>query len=87
MTTSPNTSTHEAKCARVEALLTRAVRPIVAADGGEVTSRWNGEAQLVVTLGGACLGCPGRPYTVARLIEPLLRQELGPDIAISFEGA
>lgn len=71
--------------ARAEAAITRTVRPLIVADGGDIqVVRWCDD-RLVLRLVGTCAGCPGRPYTVARLIEPVLRDVLGATFEISLE--
>lgn len=70
---------------RTEATLERVVRPLLAVDGGKVQiSAWT-DAGVVIRMHGSCSGCPGRPYTIARLVEPVLRTVLGPDADITFE--
>jgi Fe-S cluster biogenesis protein NfuA len=70
---------------RAESVVQRLVRPLVLADGGDVKVVTCTEGGVVIRLGGACSGCPGRPYTVARLIEPALRQEFGETFAVTVE--
>ena len=62
---------------RVEALIAQYVRPLVEADGGTVRVLEASETKVVVGLSGSCLGCPGRPFTTTRVIEPALRKAFG----------
>jgi len=67
---------------QAEKLIAEYLRPLVEADGGTIELVTVEERRVVLRLGGACGGCPGKPYTMGRVIEPALRQELGADIAI-----
>ncbi len=70
---------------RAESVVQRLVRPLVSADGGDIQVVTCTESGVVIRLGGACSGCPGRPYTVARLIEPVMRQEFGEAFIVTVE--
>lgn len=70
---------------RAEAAIEQLVRPMISADGGDIRiAAWKDDG-VVIHLGGSCSGCPGRPYTISRMIEPLLRQQLGDSITIVVE--
>lgn len=81
----PNATVSPELRERVESAIARTLRPMIAADGGDIELVRVNEGTVVVRLVGSCSGCPGRPYTMARLIEPVLRQLLGPAADISLE--
>jgi NifU-like protein len=67
---------------KAEAVITEVIRPLIEADGGrleliEVTGN-----RVVIRLSGTCKGCPGQPYTLARIIEPALKRALGASIEV-----
>lgn len=69
---------------RLEILLSETLRPLIEADGGEI-ELISCEASLVVlSLGGACSGCPGLAFTHEDVILPALRAALGPDIELEL---
>jgi Fe-S cluster biogenesis protein NfuA len=70
---------------RAERVVQRLVRPLVVADGGDVQVVTCTNLGVVIRLGGACSGCPGRPYTLSRLIEPVMRQEFGEAFTVTVE--
>lgn len=72
---------------QVEALITELIRPLVAADGGEIELVSVDGDTVIVRLSQACGGCPGAPYTRAGLIEPVLRKGLGRDISVQLQRA
>lgn len=72
---------------RVEALIAEYVRPLVEADGGSIRVIEVSKTRVVVALSGNCLGCPGRPFTTARVIEPALRKALGAGVTVEIRTA
>lgn len=67
---------------KVEAVISEVIRPLIEADGGrleliEVTGN-----RVVIQLSGTCKGCPGQPYTLARIIEPALKRALGANVEL-----
>lgn len=66
----------------LEAFLDRSVRPLIRADGGELTVVSVSDAQLELCLSGACSGCPGVEFTRIGVIEPALRRHLGDAVEI-----
>ena len=52
------------------------------ADGGEIELVEVKDRTVVVRLSGVCAGCPGQPYTVSGVIEPVLKRALGDDIIV-----
>lgn len=58
------------------------IRPLIEADGGRVELVEASEDRVVIELSGTCSGCPGQPYTVARVIEPVLQRALGAHVAV-----
>jgi len=85
LSATPNATTSPEIMALVEAAIERTVRPLIAADGGDVQVVTWRNGGVVLRLAGTCSGCPGRPYTLAGLIEPVLREILGPSAEISLE--
>ena len=68
--------------AEVKDVVDTYLRPLVEADGGKIEVVEVTEAEVVIRLAGACAGCPGRPYTLERVIRPALRKRLGRKIAV-----
>ncbi len=66
----------------VEKLIAEYLRPLIEADGGRIELIEVAESRIVLRLSGACGGCPGKPYTLSRIVEPALRRALGQDIEI-----
>jgi NifU-like protein len=69
---------------KAKAVIDEVIRPLIEADGGrldlvEVTGN-----RVVIQLSGTCKGCPGQPYTVARIIEPALRKALGVSVDVEL---
>jgi NifU-like protein len=67
---------------RAKKLIDEVVRPLVAADGGQIELVKVVDRRIVVRLSGMCAGCPGRPYTLSGVVEPLARRWLGADIEV-----
>lgn len=63
-------------------LVDEVIRPLVEADGGEIELVGVVDRRVLVRLTGTCSGCPGRPYTVTRVIEPLVKKWLGDDMSV-----
>ena len=63
-------------------LVDEVLRPLIAADGGTIELVGLVDRKLVVRLTGTCAGCPGRPYTLGRIIEPVAKKWLGDDIRV-----
>ncbi|RLB53692.1 MAG: NifU family protein [Deltaproteobacteria bacterium] len=68
----------------VEKVLKDLVRPVIEADGGDIELVEVSGNRVVVYLGSACAGCPGRPYTRAGLIEPALCAALGETVRVEL---
>jgi Fe-S cluster biogenesis protein NfuA len=68
--------------AEAERLIERYVRPLVEADGGRIELVSISRGKVVVKLSGTCAGCPGQPYTLEHVIEPVLRRGLGAHLEI-----
>lgn len=58
------------------------IAPLVEADGGKVSFISATEDEVVVSLEGACFGCPARSITRDEVIAPLLAAEIGRPIAV-----
>jgi Fe-S cluster biogenesis protein NfuA len=67
---------------RAEALIAEYIRPLVEADGGKVELVEVSDKRVVIRLSGTCAGCPGQPFTLSRVIEPVLKRFLGPDTIV-----
>jgi Fe-S cluster biogenesis protein NfuA len=67
---------------KAEAVIAEVLKPLIEADGGHVTLIEVSDQRVVIELSGMCRGCPGQPYTVARVIEPALQRALGAEIEI-----
>ena len=63
-------------------LVDEVLRPLVEADGGTIQLIGVVDRKLVLRLSGTCAGCPGRPYTLSRIIEPVAKKWLGDDIRV-----
>ncbi|MDH5490621.1 MAG: NifU family protein [Myxococcales bacterium] len=70
--------------AELETLVGDLIRPLIEADGGSVEIVLASRERIVLHLGRACSGCPGVAYTTRHVIEPLIRQRLGPSIEIEI---
>lgn len=69
---------------RLEALLSDTLRPLIEADGGEIELISAEAGRVVLSLGGACSGCPGLAFTHEGVILPALRATLGPDVELEL---
>ncbi len=67
---------------QAEEVIRDLIRPLVEADGGSIELLEVTRERVVVRLGGTCAGCPGKPYTLSRMIEPALRKALGMAIKV-----
>lgn len=67
---------------RAEALIAEYIRPLVEADGGRVEVLEATEKRVVLRLSGTCAGCPGQPYTLSRVIEPVLKRVFGAETIV-----
>lgn len=70
----------------VERALSELIRPLIEADGGEVTLKAIDETkspvEVVLLVGGSYRGCPGTPLVARSLIEPALAKALGREIRV-----
>jgi Fe-S cluster biogenesis protein NfuA len=71
---------------KAKALIDEVLRPLIEADGGQIELVRVEGSSIHIRLSGTCLGCPGRPYTLARVVEPLLKRRFGNDIVVVTEG-
>jgi Fe-S cluster biogenesis protein NfuA len=67
---------------RAKKLVDEVLAPLIKADGGEIELVGIVDKRLLVRLTGTCAGCPGRPYTLARIVEPVAKKWLGDDIRV-----
>jgi Fe-S cluster biogenesis protein NfuA len=67
---------------RAKKLVDEVLGPLIAADGGEIQLISFADKRLLVRLRGTCSGCPGRPYTLTRIVEPVAKQWLGDDVRV-----
>jgi Fe-S cluster biogenesis protein NfuA len=70
---------------RAKKLIDEILRPLVAADGGQIELVRVIDKRIVVRLTGTCAGCPGRPYTLSGIVEPAARRWLGADVQVEAE--
>lgn len=70
---------------KVEALIADVIRPLIAADGGDIELVGIEPKRVLLRLSGAYVGCPGTPAVIASVIEPVLRTELDPSIEIKVD--
>lgn len=63
-------------------LVDEVLAPLIAADGGTIQLVGVVDKRLLVRLSGTCSGCPGRPYTVGRIIEPAAKKWFGEDVRV-----
>ncbi len=62
---------------RIESVLIEHVRPILLADGGEVTLVGIDDDRIVqIRLGGACQGCPSSSITMTMGVESILKSHI-----------
>ncbi len=66
----------------LESLITNILRPIVEADGGTLTVLRATHEEVVLQLGGVCMGCPGVFYTQSHVLEPAIRRLFGDSVRI-----
>lgn len=67
---------------RAKKLVDEVLAPLIKADGGVIELVGIVDKRLLVRLTGTCAGCPGRPYTLARIVEPAAKKWLGDDIRV-----
>jgi Fe-S cluster biogenesis protein NfuA len=73
--------------ARARQLVEQILEPLVAADGGKIELVSVQGRRVTVRMFGMCAGCPGRPYTVSGVLEPVARRYLGSDVSFEVESA
>ena len=56
------------------AVLETILKPLILADGGTIRIKDASADAMTIELGGACLGCPGRSFTVQQVIIPVLQR-------------
>lgn len=61
------------------------IAPLIRADGGDIAVVHEDSDCVTVRLTGACVGCPGAPFTKARIVEPALRSALGKSLRVAYE--
>ena len=67
---------------RAKQLVDEVLAPLIAADGGKIELVSLVDKRLLVRLTGTCSGCPGRPYTLTRIVEPVAKKWLGDDVRV-----
>ena len=67
---------------KARALIDDLLRPLIEADGGTIDLVECRDKKLVIRLAGTCAGCPGKDYTVGRVIEPAVKHALGKDVDV-----
>ena len=82
VTPTPNRDNLHLVREKAEAVIAEVIRPLIEADGGSVRLVEVDDTRVVIELSGTCNGCPGQPYTIARVIEPALQRALGASIQV-----
>ena len=67
---------------QVNTIVETYLRPLVEADGGTIEVVEVNKAEVIVRLGGKCAGCPGRAYTLQKVLEPALRKALKQPLSV-----
>lgn len=71
---------------RVERVLGELIRPLIEADGGDVTltsiDANKSPLEIVLTVGGSYRGCPGTPFVSRGVIEPALSKALATQVRV-----
>ncbi len=71
----------------VESVIAEWIRPVLVADGGGVELVGVEGNVIVLKLLALCGGCPGAPYTLEGVIEPMLRSRFGPAVEVRVQRA
>lgn len=66
-------------------LFTDVLDPLIRADGGRIELIDVVGTRVRVRLHGTCLGCPGKPYTLTRVVEPAVKRWLGDQFVVDAE--
>lgn len=69
----------------IDAMVDEVLRPLLERDGGSIEVAAFEGSVLTLRLAGAILGCPGTPYVKRHVIEPAIREAVGPDVEIVYE--
>jgi NifU-like protein len=69
---------------KAEAVIAEVIRPLIEADGGRLELVEVAGTRVVIELAGTCKGCPGQPYTIAHIIQPVLRKALGISVEVEL---
>jgi Fe-S cluster biogenesis protein NfuA len=65
---------------RVRSVVEAVLVPLIERDGGAVQFVRREGDRVVLKMGGACAGCPGRPFTLAHVVLPAI-QRADPSVA------
>jgi Fe-S cluster biogenesis protein NfuA len=68
--------------ATVKAAIDEVIRPLIEADGGGIELVNVTDDEVLVRFLNAYAGCPGSHFIRTGVIEPVLRQRLGMDVAV-----
>ena len=74
--------TDASRHAKVKTAIDEVIRPLIEADGGGIELVNVTDAEVVVRFLHAYAGCPGSHFIQTGVIEPVLRQRLGGDVAV-----
>lgn len=60
----------------IEEIISNTINPILKIDNGNIEFISFNNGLVEISLHGSCLGCPGSPYTIKYLVEPILRKKI-----------
>jgi len=78
----PKPLTNLQKIALIQKTIEEEVRPALQGDGGDIELVDIDGDRVVVTLTGACAGCPGAHVTLKRWVEAKLRELVAPELVV-----
>lgn len=70
---------------KIETVLQEIIQPLIQIDGGNIELISAENNTVVLELSGKCSGCPGKPYTLSGIIEPLLKKTVGESVTIRYQ--
>lgn len=70
---------------KLKLLFDEVLDPLIRTDGGRIELLTVEGKRVRVRLHGTCLGCPGKPYTLSRIVEPAVKLWLGDEFVVDAE--